>query len=177
MSLTDLHNIHTHTMVYLWIGISSMLTITATFSSSKFSIYVHSIGFSIIALFTIIITYPLLLDSIDTLDPVGDFRYYFHTIFGSLLMCALIVQIILGILTRFWNIFGARSLNILNIKRFHMISGIIMVIIMKVQVYYMIHGIKRVICLIIDLLYVAYYCYRKIGRPQLTYEAIETKHL
>lgn len=124
-------------MPIMWVVGVDILTILGTLTYSRTAIIIHSGGSFFISIFSIFIALPILIRGYDHLDPVNDTKYFYHVFFGTLCMCALIAQSLLGITTRLMNIFGGKSETILNVKHLHMISGIIITIGMKIQVYYM----------------------------------------
>lgn len=133
--IDELKQIHFKAMPILWVIVIDVLMIAGTFSSSKIANLSHSIGFFLISLFSVTITTPIIFEVFDFLDPVEDSYFYFHVFAGTLALCFLIYQNIIGIITKVLNISGSKSIYIINSRRIHMITGIVLAILIKVVVY------------------------------------------
>jgi hypothetical protein len=118
----------------MWMVLINLLVIAGSLSFSKLAICAHMIGCALLTIFSVTITYNLIWEHGAVLDP-SDFKFYFHVLWGALCLGAILYQSTLGIMTRMSNILGSKSINILGLKKLHMVSGLIIVILAKIQVY------------------------------------------
>lgn len=166
----SLAKLHAGSMQIVWIVLINIWIIAGTFTSSKLSVYIHIIGCVSIIILSIVDTFQLAKDNVSDLDP-SDQKFYFHVIFGCFCLCLMLYQYISGALTKISNKFGFKSVNILNIKRLHMVSGIIITVLIKIQIYRFIDASERPKWYVYDFLSLAVYLAAKNLKPRLVFDS------
>jgi hypothetical protein len=126
-------DLHTGSMYLLWCPIIDVFIIMATFSSSRFAIYAHAIGAFLVSVFSIMITLPILATN-GLVSSESDPNEHNHMLMGLTCLTLVVVQVILGVLSRIANIFPTNSVVVINFHRAHKILGICLVISAKITV-------------------------------------------
>lgn len=163
----DNPNFHRRAQLFLWIPGINILTIIGSFTAYPAAVLAHSIGCSLITILSVFDSYSLLINNLPLDD--SDHYLYFHVILGGLCITSAVCQSLLGIFTRLSNIFGVKSINILMMKRLHMISGLILTLMMKMQIYHFVETRKVPLWLTIDIVTIIIYLYVKSTQKKLTY--------
>lgn len=164
--MLDLSAYHPKAQLFLWIpGINLLLT-AGTFTAFPAAVLTHSIGCTILTLFSVLDSYALLINNLPPDD--SDQKFYIHVILGGLCITSAIFQCLVGSVGFLSNIFGVKSVDVLMIKRFHMVFGLVLTILMKIQIYHFLNAQDRPLWLAIDIVTILLYLYVKFTREKLT---------
>ena len=163
----DLSSYHSKAQPFLWIlGVNLLITM-GTFTAFPAAVLTHSIGCAILTLFSVFDSYSLLINNLPPDD--SDQRFYIHVILGGLCITSAIFQCLLGLVALLSNSFGVKSVDILTMKRLHMVSGLVLTIMMKIQIYHFLNSKDMPLWLIIDIFTILLYLYAKFKQNRLNY--------
>lgn len=129
---------HKKMMPYLWTFVIDFSLFFALYKHTKYSVVLHSITASFVGLTTLITALPMLIE-LGIPDHESSFRLQRHTILGIIIISVIILQVLLGAVSRTLQFLTFRSsLVIFRINLLHRCLGYTLIIVGKIQAYLMI---------------------------------------
>jgi hypothetical protein len=164
---------HTALMAAIWgpgINISIFLVM---YSYRRYSFYIHAIFGYFAVIYTLATTISILLTTEVIVDnntlAITESVSSLHVpdLISITSLCLIVGATLLGMLTRFLNVCGARSNSILRVRKFHMVAGYTAAWICKVNNYFIIGGGGMVALLIQDVIFTVLIVIWKYQFPRL----------
>lgn len=165
--MLEIKGLHNHVQRIAWIpGINILITI-GSFTAFPAAVLTHSIGCTIITLLSILDSYSLLIKHLPLTDE--KISRNIHIMLGALCITSAVFQCLLGIFSLLSNTFGVKMINVLMMKRLHMVSDMILTIMMKICIYHYMKAPKKPLWLTIDVVTIIICLYVRLKKKRLTY--------
>ncbi len=120
--------IHKDTLYFLWGPIMNLVLFFSFYAYRPYAILIHSISGFLIGVFTMSISFPILIQQG---FPLFEDPLFKHFTIGSIIMLMITLTLIFGILLRVMNVYNFTSSKIVKMKLIHKVIGYLTLLLAK----------------------------------------------